>query len=333
MPLRMMEINLPAADAERAQEIVDAEVRSDPWLDELPGDRALLKVLTTSWESGLLLDRMESAFAGTPGFRIVLYPVEAAVPGPGRTSPAAGRPRRRFLSSIAREELYADIVEAVEANRTFFSLIALSTVVAAIGLLRDNIAVIIGAMVLAPLMAPNVGLSLAFTLGDSELGRRSAKTLAAGVGLSLMLSSSIGLFWGGSPDSTMEIQSRTGVAYTDLILALVSGCAGVLAFTTGASSALIGVMVAVALLPPLVASGLLLGSGYYAAASGALLLLMINIVCINLSGVLTFVAQGIRPRTWWEATEAKKAWRKALILWFTLFILLLFLIALSEGGP
>ncbi|GEM_PF-860880 len=75
----------------------------------------------------------------------------------------------------------------------------------------------------------------------------------------------------------------------DIAIALASGSAGVLAFTTRASSILIGVMVAVALLPPLVAFGLLLGAGHELLAFGALLLLFVNIICINLAGVVTFL--------------------------------------------
>ena len=112
-----------------------------------------------------------------------------------------------------------------------------------------------------------------------------------------------------------EIASRTQAHLSDIILALASGCAGVLAFTTGASSAVIGVMVAVALLPPLTVCGLLLGTGQFSGAFGALLLFITNIICINLAGVATFLVQGVSPRAWWEADKAKKATRKALALW------------------
>jgi uncharacterized membrane protein len=98
-------------------------------------------------------------------------------------------------------------------------------------------------------------------------------------------------------------------------LALASGAAGALAFTTGLPSALIGVMVAVALMPPLVAFGMLLGGGYPAQSLGPLLLLATNVICLNLAAVGTFVAKGIRPRTWWEAERAKTAVRRAALVW------------------
>jgi uncharacterized hydrophobic protein (TIGR00341 family) len=103
-----------------------------------------------------------------------------------------------------------------------------------------------------------------------------------------------------------------------IFLALASGSAGALSFTTGISTALIGVMIAVALLPPLVALGLLIGSGYYPQAFEALLLVLINVICINLAGVTTFWAQGIHPRKWWKEDRAKKATRIAVLIWFVL---------------
>ena len=135
----------------------------------------------------------------------------------------------------------------------------------------------------------------------------------------------IGLAFHIDPNNA-SIESRTHVSSGDVILALAAGCAGVLAFTTGASSALIGVMVAVALLPPFTAFGLLLAAGDLPRAGGALLLVATNVICINLSGVLTFAAQGLRPRTWWEADRAKKATRIAVLTWTLLLVALLGLI-------
>ena len=84
-------------------------------------------------------------------------------------------------------------------------------------------------------------------------------------------------------------------------------------------------MVAVALLPPLVNTGLLIGGGHFDQAVGAFLLFFTNIVCLNLAGILTFMVQGIRPRSWWEASKAKKATRYAILFWFVLLVLLIVL--------
>jgi uncharacterized membrane protein len=79
-------------------------------------------------------------------------------------------------------------------------------------------------------------------------------------------------------------------------------------------------MVAVALLPPLVTFGMLLGAGKLSLARGALLLTAANVICVNLAGVATFVAQGVRPRTWWEADRARRATRNATLVWLLLLL-------------
>jgi uncharacterized hydrophobic protein (TIGR00341 family) len=122
------------------------------------------------------------------------------------------------------------------------------------------------------------------------------------------------------------------VSLSDIALALAAGAAGALAFTSGVPTALVGVMVAVALLPPLVTHGLLLGSKFFQLAWGALLLFLTNFIAINLSGVVCFLFQGVSPREWWEADKARKATRKAILLWFTLLLALLTIIVLSQGS-
>jgi uncharacterized membrane protein len=126
--------------------------------------------------------------------------------------------------------------------------------------------------------------------------------------------------------------SRAKVQLGDIVVALASGSAGALAFTTGVSATLIGVMVAVALLPPLVTFGLLLGGGHTVLAMGALSLFLVNLICVNLAGVTTFLVQGIHPATWWEKDRAAKATRIAIVLWVALLAVLVGMTLLLRKG-
>jgi uncharacterized membrane protein len=121
------------------------------------------------------------------------------------------------------------------------------------------------------------------------------------------------------------------VSYADFVLALASGAAGALSFTSGVPGSLIGVMVAVALLPPLMVFGLLLGDGQFQSSLNALLLLMTNVVCVNISGVAMFLYQGVRPNSWWEAKRAKRQTRIAIAVWMVLLAILSILIHLEFG--
>ena len=155
---------------------------------------------------------------------------------------------------------------------------------------------------------------------------RSVLTSIAGVAVGLLLSIGIGFAVPFDPE-VYEIASRASVKYTDLVVAIAAGAAGALAVTTGVSASLIGVMVAVALVPPLVATGLFLGQGDFTSATMSALLLASNIVCVNLAGVGVFLAQGIRPSRWAEKSRAKLAVRHALIVWLLLLTALVVLIA------
>lgn len=140
----------------------------------------------------------------------------------------------------------------------------------------------------------------------------------------------LGMFW--SFDITnQEVVLRTVVGIDSVALALASGAAAALSLTTGLSSVLVGVMVAVALLPPVAALGLMLGSGNMALATGAGLLLVVNIVCINLASKIVFDIKGIRPLGWREEKKAKRAKIVYILGWLVTLILLIGLIYLRRS--
>jgi uncharacterized hydrophobic protein (TIGR00341 family) len=230
---------------------------------------------------------------------------------------------------ISREELYQQVNEGAQLTRTFVVLVALSAVVAAVGVAYNNVTVVIGAMVIAPLLGPNVALSLATALGDIDLAKSAAKTDLVGILVALAIAIPIAFLVRVDPQ-VGEIQTRLHVQLKDVVLALASGSAGVLSITTGAPAALIGVMVAVALLPPLVTFGLLVGAGDRELAMRALLLFITNVICVNLAGVVTLLVQNVRPRTWWEADRAKKAIKIAISLW--VFLLLMLVVVNSRAA-
>ena len=202
-------------------------------------------------------------------------------------------------------------------TRIFYVTVVLSTIVAAVGLLNDNVAAVVGAMVIAPLLGPNIGLALATTLAEGTLFRQAVRSTLTGLALALALTIPLGALLHADAH-TSEIAARTRVGIGDPILALAAGSAGTLAITTGVPMALVGVMVAVALLPPTVVLGLMLGAREMEAASGAGLLLATNVVCVMLAGSITFQAQGVRPGTWWQDERAARSRRIAMVVLGTL---------------
>ena len=302
MSLRMVEIVLGEDVAVNLKEPIEDVVVQGIWRVRLDTDAQLVRILVESDQAEKLLDICRTRYGKLPEFRCFVLEVGATLPRleaeeEKKAHPSQGRGKdKKTLKAqrISREELYDDLEESAQTTLNYLALAAFSTIVAAIGLMRDNVAVIIGAMVIAPLLGPNMALSLAVLLGDSHLARRAVKTILVGLALALGLSFLLGSLVDVNREAA-ELASRGQVEIGDVALALCAGAAGALSFTGGLSSALVGVMVAVALLPPLAACGLSSALGDWRTAGGAGLLFLINLVCINLASVIVFRIQGIRP--------------------------------------
>jgi uncharacterized hydrophobic protein (TIGR00341 family) len=314
MALRLIEMVLQEKDSQQVRQLLKDQPLLEHHEINLPDGEVLVRILLDAEHSEAVLDLLEQHYAGKRGCRVVVLPVEAILPRAEPEPAAAPAPEEKPAERISRQELYEDINNAARCTRVYLAMMVLSTIVATIGLNHNSVTIVIGAMVIAPLLGPNVALALGTTLGDLPLLRRALVTGLAGIAAATVFSVIIGVLLNVNP-ALSEIASRTRVGLGDVVLALASGCAGALAFTTGVSATLIGVMVAVALLPPLVTFGLLLGGGHPALAWGALSLFLLNLICLNLAGVATFLVQDIRPATWWEKERAARAARIAIALW------------------
>ena len=332
MALRLIEAIVPDDQADSARELCEGEDVLGVWAYDFDDEHSGIRVLLDAKATEEILDRLSHRFEGHEGFRALVFRLEAVLPRPEakEDKPPEKSERRYGRSRLSRAELYAQAQEGAKLNWVFFAAVLLSTVVALVGLHRNDVAVIIGAMVLAPLLGPNVSLALATTLGDKKLAADAFRKNASGILLALALSISAGALLPIDLASP-AILARTHPALPDLALAAAAGAAGGIAFTTGVPAALIGVMVAVALLPPTVVLGTTVGMQEWSMASGAGLLLAVNVVCVNLTAVATFAAQGIRPRRWWEADQARRATWRALIAWAVLLAALVVLIAQLPG--
>lgn len=319
--MKYVEVIANAGSADTVSAIAESHESADFRVSVI-GDDGLqaMRLLVADDKLQLVLDSLQKVLGAQEAARIVVLPVEIVLP----QSSEAGR-KKEDAAVTARESLYNGVEKNARLDQNFIVLVFLSTIVAAIGLIENNVAVVIGAMVIAPLLGPNLAFGLGTALGDAALMRKSVLTTSAGLFLSIALSVGIGIIWPFNIASP-EIASRTIVGLDSVALALASGAAAALSLTTGLSSVLVGVMVAVALLPPAVTLGLMLGHGHYDLAVGAGLLLAVNLVCVNLSSKVVFFIKGIRPRGWLEKEKAKHAMTIFIIGWLiTLFILMFFI--------
>ncbi|MFC3053412.1 TIGR00341 family protein [Kordiimonas pumila] len=311
MPLKMLQIIAPTAAENNIKKLVsETSVISFYKGALLEDDHALYTLLTRAEDRQQLIDKLHDILQTSSKARINILPVDATLPTV-----------ESRISGDTREELYQKVGHGAQLNFTYLLLTFLSTIVCLIGLLQDNVAVVVGAMVIAPFLGPNLAFAFATSLGDKDLMKKSFICGTIGMSLAIIISAGVGALNGSVPTS-VELISRTEVGISGVALAAASGVAGVLSLTTGLSMTLVGVMVAVALLPPAATFGYMLGASYMKEASGAFLLLSVNIVCVNLAGLLVFLGQGIQPRLWFERKMAKPFVLAGILVWSVALIVL-----------
>lgn len=317
--MRIVEVITPAANRDSLAGIAEHFEVLDFWCGATAEDgRQSYRFLVGDEARQGVVDALQSLIAGSDNSRIIILPVDASLPRPPEEKKDNGKSKS---ISATREELFSAIEKGARLDSNFVLLTVLSTIVAAIGLAEDNIAVVVGAMVIAPLLGPNIALAFGTSLGDRGLMWRGFKTNLAGLALALLLAVIIGTIWPVDL-SSREILARTDVGLDGVALALASGAAAALSLTTGLSSTLVGVMVAVALLPPTATLGMLLGGGQPHLALGAALLLAVNVVCVLLSAMSVFLLKGVRPRTWHERSQARQSVAISVVLWVVLLVVL-----------
>lgn len=325
--MRIIEVITDTGNADTIRSLAEQHHAEDIWCGTImPDNRQAFRLLVSDKVRQEVLDSLQQLLGDSPSARIIIQPVDVALP---KKPDAEASEHARLITT--REELYQGVSQGARLDWNFITLTILSTVVAAVGLAKANVAVLIGAMVIAPLLGPNVALALASSLGDMPLMKKAMLTNIVGVSVACGLGVLIGMLWHVDIHNP-EILSRTDVGMDSVALALASGAAAALSLTTGLSSTLVGVMVAVALLPPTVTFGMLIGSGNVTSALGAGLLLAVNVVCVILSSKIVFFIRGIRPRTWLEQRKAEQSRWLYGVFWAALLLLLVVLILLRGHG-
>ncbi len=193
-------------------------------------------------------------------------------------------------------EIRASIAQMSDPGPAFYVMVVLSTTIAAFGLLADSTAVVIGAMLVAPLMGPIFGMALGVTVNDRKLFTDATIGEVFGAALVVVLAGGIATLFPHA-EFGREILSRTEPNLYDLVVAFASGLAGAYALVDRRlSPALPGVAIATALVPPLTASGLCFAEGHTQQGIGALLLFVANLLAIETASSLIFRFSGLKPQ-------------------------------------
>jgi uncharacterized hydrophobic protein (TIGR00271 family) len=199
------------------------------------------------------------------------------------------------MSLAQRTDAYVRIRRGARADTSYFLLIACSAIIASFGLMLNSGAVVIGAMLVAPLMHPIVATGLAIVQGDPRFLKLALSSSLRGVLLAILVSVLIG-FLNIDDTLTPELLARTQPNLFDLGVAIFSGIAGAYALChSDAAGALPGVAIAAALVPPLGTVGIAFSMGLYAESFGALLLFFTNFVAMSVATASVFLVLGFRP--------------------------------------
>ncbi|MQA00343.1 MAG: DUF389 domain-containing protein [Dehalococcoidia bacterium] len=199
------------------------------------------------------------------------------------------------LDEAEKAEVYRDLRRSARGGTDFYVMMALAGLIAALGLLLASPAVVIGAMLVAPLMLPTVSLGLGVVHGDVRVLQLSAMTLFRGALSALLVGVVAGALVPGA-EVTSEVTARTQPSLLDLGVALGGGAAGAYATARPSLSAsLPGVAIAVALVPPLAAGGIALALGSPSEVGGAGLLFVTNLIAIAAAAGIVFLLLGFRP--------------------------------------
>ncbi|MFC5970747.1 TIGR00341 family protein [Halomarina salina] len=297
--MRLVQVLIPNGTRESVLSVLDDEgIDYAVWAETGRGNFEALVSFPIP-ESGVesVLDRLGAAGIQEDAYTIVLA-TETVV------SERIDALEERYTGlRISRDELVARAKDLAPARSTYVAFLVLSTIIATAGLLLDSAATIIGAMVVAPLMGPAITASVGTVLGDERLASRGVTfqvfglvlAVAVGAVVGFVLKETVFLPPGLDIRDIPQVTERTSPNFLSLFLALGSGLAGAISVMRNAGSALVGVAIAVALIPPAATAGLGIAWGFSGVALAAGTLVLVNLLAINLSALVLFYAAGYRP--------------------------------------
>lgn len=294
---------MPAGKREAVLDVLDEE-GIDYVLTEETGRRGYTHVVSFPLPTNAVepvLDRLGEIGIGNDGYTVVTEAQSV-------TSRQFEELSERYSETesdelIAKEEL-ATTADLLASNpRTYALLTVVSAIVATAGLLLDSPATVVGSMVIAPLIGPAMAAAVGTVIDDEEMFTRGVRMQVFGMVLAVVAAGAFAFFIrvtnlvppGLEPQGIGQIEGRLTPDFLSLAVALGAGVAGAVSLTTGVSSALVGVMIAVALVPPAATVGIGAAYGLPAVALPAAILAVVNWLSINLAALIVLWYSGYRP--------------------------------------
>ena len=250
--------------------------------------------ITTDQEQDFF-DALEELTQENNDIKIIFETIESFIPEDNQIKKDKEKENcPSFFDITNRDEMINIVTNQSRLNGSYLILVFLSTIVATIALTSGNIAALIGAMVLTPLLGPNLALALATAVSDKKLLLKSVYCGISGFVLTFIVSYIVGHVMGKAADKSM-VPLFVSYGFETIPLAVCAGVAATTLLLQGTLSPLIGVMVAVAFLPPIAMSGLSLSNGDYFNSLNSFLLFLVNLAAFNIAAKLVLLFAGIKP--------------------------------------
>ena len=237
---------------------------------------------------------------------------------------------------ISRDELRTKAQNLSRSTPNYLALTVISAIVATAGLLQDSAAVVVGSMVIAPLIGPAMGSCVGTVINDDELFWNGVRAQTIGIAVAVASATlfALGYRFALAPELELlliqQVAERAHPGLLALAIALGAGTAGALSLTSGADEALVGVMIAVALIPPAASVGLGVAYADATLAIGAGVLVLVNLLSINVAGVVAIWVKEYTPAHWYDAKRARKVTtRRLLVFGLAIALLTSFLVVSS----
>jgi uncharacterized hydrophobic protein (TIGR00341 family) len=313
--VRLLQVTIPAGKREAIERALDDEGVDYVMTDETSGREytavAYVPVPTAAVET--VLEELRAAGLDDESYTVI---VEASTVISRHFEELQERyAEEQDEERIAREELLSKAEDLVPSTVNYVVLTAVSAIIATSGLLLDSPAVIVGSMVIAPLIGPAMGASVGTVLDDHELFRRGTIMQVGGLILAVVSAAVFALLVrtgllippGIEITEIPAIRERLLPDFLSLAVALGAGIAGVVSLSSGVSTALVGVMIAVALIPPAATVGIGIAWGQPWVSLGAGILTLINVLSINLAAIALLWYRGYQPSEWFNVRGARQA--------------------------
>lgn len=243
--------------------------------------------------------------------------------------------RKQSAPKNILEEISARLDKSLDLSWDITIMTVLATLVALVGLFLNNVAVIVGAMLLSPLIGPINAASFNASVGKVKKTLRGELWLLALLGTSIGVAAVVTFVFSlfVPLQTTSEILLRTRVSLLDIAVAVVLGLAAGLAITSDLPEVLVGVAVAVALVPPMAVTGIEFAFGSVALLSDALLVTMTNLFGLELGSMAVLLSRGISPRRYHERAQARKYGLYTAVILLAVILALALLILYVPKGP